>query len=81
MRYVLDASVAFKWAVPEIDSDKANRLRDAYRQAIHELLTPDIFVAELGHALTRAERRGRILELIRTLQPHFPFVVPLVSLL
>ena len=35
MKYVLDASVAFKWAVPETDSDKANRLREDYRQGTH----------------------------------------------
>jgi predicted nucleic acid-binding protein len=60
MRYVLDASVAFKWEVPEPDSDKANRLRDDFRNAVHELLAPDFFPQELAHALTRAERQGRI---------------------
>jgi predicted nucleic acid-binding protein len=61
MRYVLDSSVAFKWVVPETDSDKADRLRDDARAAVHQLLAPDIFPAELAHALTRAERQGRIL--------------------
>jgi predicted nucleic acid-binding protein len=61
MRYVLDSSVAFKWVVPETDSDKADRLRDDARAAVHQLLSPDIFPAELAHALTRAERQGRIL--------------------
>src|SRR4051794_19014976 len=60
MRYVLDSSVAVKWAVREHDSDKALRLRDAYRAGIHELLSPDIFLAEVGHALTRGERQGRV---------------------
>ncbi len=60
MKYVLDTSVAFKWEVPEIDSDKANRLRDDFRNAVHELLAPDFFPQELAHALTRAERQGRI---------------------
>jgi hypothetical protein len=60
MKYVVDCSVAFKWVVPESNSDKADRLRDAYRNAIHELLAPDIFTLELAHALTRAERQGRI---------------------
>jgi predicted nucleic acid-binding protein len=59
MRYVLDASVAFKWEVPETDSDKANRLRDAYRQGVHQFLAPDVFSVELDHALTRSERQGR----------------------
>ena len=60
MKYVLDASVAFKWVVPEPDSDKANLLRDDFRNGIHELLGPDIFPPEIMHALTRAERQGRI---------------------
>jgi predicted nucleic acid-binding protein len=60
MKYVLDSSVAFKWEVPETGSDKANLLRDDFRNAIHELLAPDFFPLELAHALTRAERQGRI---------------------
>lgn len=60
MRYVLDTSVAFKWSVPETDSDKALRLRDDFRAGVHDLLAPDIFPQELAHALTRAERQGRI---------------------
>jgi hypothetical protein len=43
MKYILDASVAFKWEVFEADSDKANRLRDDFRNGIHELLAPDFF--------------------------------------
>src|SRR5262245_6361840 len=60
MKYVVDSSVAFKWEVPETDSDKANLLRDDGRNGIHELLAPDFFPLELAHALTRAERQGRI---------------------
>src|SRR6266851_4246402 len=60
MRSVLDASVASKWVLPEIHSDKALRLRDDYRLGTHALLAPDFFPGEVGHALTRAERQGRI---------------------
>jgi predicted nucleic acid-binding protein len=60
MRYVLDASVAFKWFVHESDSPKALRLRADFGASVHELLAPDFFPQELAHALTRAERRGRI---------------------
>jgi predicted nucleic acid-binding protein len=60
MKYVLDSSVAFKWVVREVDSDKADRLRAEYQNALHELLSPDIFPVELAHALTRAERQKRI---------------------
>lgn len=60
MRYVLDSSTAFKWVVPEKDSDKALRLRADFQAAIHEFLAPDFFPGEVAHALTRAERQGRI---------------------
>src|SRR5438093_371928 len=60
MKYVLDSSVAFKWAVREVDTDKALRLRDETRRALHTLVAPDVFAAEVGHALTRAERQKRI---------------------
>jgi predicted nucleic acid-binding protein len=60
MKYVLDSSVGFKWVVPEAHSDKALRLRDDFRNGVHELLAPDVFPIELGHALTRAERQGRV---------------------
>ncbi len=60
MRYVLDSAVALKWVLPEIDSDKADRLRDDYRKAVHELLAPDVFPVEVAHALTRSERKGLI---------------------
>ena len=58
MKYVLDASVALKWVLPEPDAPRAVRLRTAYRQKQHELIARDIFPAEVAHALTRAERRG-----------------------
>ncbi len=60
MRYVLDSSVAFKWEIAETDSDKAIRLRDEARQGRHQLLAPDVFPVEVAHALTRAERQGRV---------------------
>jgi predicted nucleic acid-binding protein len=61
MRYVVDCSVAFKWEVPEPLSDKALRLRDAFRLGVHSLLAPDLFPTETANALLVAERRGRIL--------------------
>jgi predicted nucleic acid-binding protein len=62
MRYVLDASVALKWVLVEPDSAKARRLRDDVRNAVHELIAPDSFPLEVAHALTKAERRGLILD-------------------
>src|ERR671939_321697 len=60
MRYALDASVAFKWVVPEADSDKALRLRAEYAAGLHRLFAPDFFATEVAHALTRAERQRRV---------------------
>ena len=43
MKYVIDSSVSFKWVVPEIDSDKADRLRAALaEQQGCELVTADV---------------------------------------
>ena len=60
MKYVIDASTAFQWEVPEPDSLKAIQLQEDYRNGIHELISPDIFPAEVGNALIVAERKGRI---------------------
>lgn len=60
MKYVVDASVALKWVLPEINSDKALRLRSDYQAAIHELCSPDIFTIEVANTLARAERNGII---------------------
>lgn len=46
--------------LPEADSAKAIRLRDEYKNGIHELVAPDIFLAEIANALASAERQGRI---------------------
>lgn len=60
MKYGLDSSVAFKWFVPEADSGKALLLCDDFLAGTHELVSPEIFPFEIAHALTRAERQGRI---------------------
>jgi predicted nucleic acid-binding protein len=60
MKRVLDSSIAFKWEVPESDTDKANHLRVDFRNGVCELIAPDFFPIELAHALTRAERQMRI---------------------
>jgi predicted nucleic acid-binding protein len=60
MKLVLDSSIAVKFVLPESDSDKARLLRDDIRAKVHEVIAPDVFHVELGHALTRAERQARI---------------------
>jgi predicted nucleic acid-binding protein len=86
MKYVLDASVALKWVLKEPDSDRACRLRDEFKQQVHKLLAPDSFLPEVGHALTRAERKGLIqapmaaaffADIIST-PPEFHSLIPLM---
>jgi predicted nucleic acid-binding protein len=61
MTRVLDASVGLKWVLPEVDSDKAIRIRDDFARGIRGLIAPDIFPIEVAHTLAKTERRGLIL--------------------
>jgi predicted nucleic acid-binding protein len=86
MRYVLDSGVAFKCLIPEADTDKAIRLRDDYRAGVHELIAPDFFPVEVTHALTRAERQGRVTTaqgalLFRDMLTVLPVLYPSLPLL
>jgi predicted nucleic acid-binding protein len=86
MKYVLDASVALKWVLAEIDSDKADFLRDGFRKGIHDFLAPDIFPIEVGHAIARAERRKIITDsegsiLLGNILTTLPQLVPSLPLL
>ena len=86
MRYVLDSGVAFKCLVPEADTARATRLRDGYLAGTHELLAPDVFPTELTHALTRAERQGRVTpiqgaQLFRDMLTTLPVLYPSLPLL
>lgn len=60
MKYVLDSCVGLKWIFTETGSDTARKLRDEYRDAVIDLIAPDVFPVEVAHAVTRAERAGRI---------------------
>ena len=60
MKHIIDSSTAFKWVLTEVDSDKALRLRDDYRNGLIELHAPDIFPAEMVSSLLTAQRKGRI---------------------
>jgi len=60
MKYVLDSSAAIPVLLPEPLSPKAISLRDDFRNSIHELISLDIFPAELFNALLKDERKKRI---------------------
>lgn len=60
MKRVIDAAIGLKWVLPEPQSDKANRIRDDFRQGLTILLAPDCFALEVAHALTKAERQRKI---------------------
>jgi predicted nucleic acid-binding protein len=55
-RFVVDASVAIKWLLPEIHSEDAERLLD---EGV-ELSAPDLIRAEVGNIVWKRWRRGEI---------------------
>lgn len=81
MKYVLDASVAVKWLLAEAGYEKAETIVLNARLGIDELIAPDFFLAECGHALFRAERKkaigpGDARQLIATLIHDLPELYP-----
>jgi len=55
-RYVVDASVAVKWFVPERFSEAAGRLQQPDRR----LSVPAFFWLEIGNVLSKKIRRGEL---------------------
>lgn len=49
MSWVVDASIAVKWVIPEVLSDLADRVRDG----TEDLLAPDLLLVEVANALWR----------------------------
>lgn len=49
MSWVVDASVAVKWVIPEVLSDAADRVRDGE----DDILAPDLLLVEVANALWR----------------------------
>lgn len=49
MSWVVDASVAVKWVIPEMLSDEADRVRDGG----DDVLAPDLLLVEVANALWR----------------------------
>ena len=57
-KYVVDASVAVKWFIPEIHTDAALRLLKEER----ELIAPDLFLPEFANVLWKKIRRNELSE-------------------
>jgi hypothetical protein len=51
-----------KWVLFEELSPTAIQLRADFRDEVHELIAPDVFPVEIGHALMRAERQQKLAE-------------------
>ena len=49
MSWVVDASIAVKWVIPEVLSDLADRVRDG----ADNVLAPDLLLVEVANALWR----------------------------
>jgi predicted nucleic acid-binding protein len=60
MKFVSDASVGLKWVLDEPGSGKALQLREEFRAGLHRLLAPDVFVIEVAHVLSKAERQRKL---------------------
>jgi predicted nucleic acid-binding protein len=83
-RYVLDASVAFKWFVKARDEtliEEAARLLELYLTTEVQFYVPDLFFAEFANILWKAERLGRcdrktadaaLAEIVNRNLPTFP---------
>ena len=86
MTLVFDSSSALKWVLPEAWSVKAIQLRDEFHSGSVDLIAPDIFPVETLHALTKAERRKRIVHgtaqaLWQSILADCPLLHPHLSLL
>ena len=86
MIYVVDSCVAVKWAIAEIDTDRALRVRDDFRAGLTDLIAPDVFPIEFVHALTRAERQNRLTpdegaEFLADMLASLPLLHPYLPLL
>lgn len=54
--FVVDASVAIQWFVPESQSIQANKIMDL----ADKLFAPDLIVAEVGNVLWKKHRAGEL---------------------
>lgn len=58
--YVIDASVAVKWYIPEPLSDAADKYLQLYKDKQAKLLAPDLLLVEVGSVLWKKTRTNEI---------------------
>ena len=80
MFYVIDAGVAVKWFIPEVDSAQAHQLLECYLQGVDSPVAPDLLIAECGNVFWRRCRQGDITpdEATESLADLLTLQVPLV---
>jgi len=59
--YIIDASVAVKWYIPEAKSKEAVKYLDLYERNRATLLAPDLIIAELGNVLLKKIKSEELL--------------------
>ena len=59
MRFVIDASTAFKWFIPEVLSDAAESLLKSEQQ----MIAPDFMLIEISNIFWKKIKRGEMTEL------------------
>jgi predicted nucleic acid-binding protein len=60
VKLVIDANIGLSTLLPEPDSARALQLSVDFRNGIHELLAPDLYLLEVGNTLVHAARSGKI---------------------
>lgn len=55
-QFIIDASTAVKWFLPESHAEAARRVLDTR----HDLMAPDLIWAEVGNAIRKRWRRGEV---------------------
>jgi predicted nucleic acid-binding protein len=58
--YVVDASVALKWYLPEPEADRAETLLEAAMAGTVALAAPELLLLEVGNACWKHVRRGEL---------------------
>jgi predicted nucleic acid-binding protein len=58
--FVVDASVAVKWILPEEGQAQAMRLQEMYQDEELDLVAPYLLISEVGSVLWKRVRRGEL---------------------